>query len=101
MNLTPKTIYWENLFRIRFWWFSLGGAVFISTLVAVVLPPLGIFLVSVLPFALGIFWLRQQMACRYCGRLLAAAKVSGPILKCPSCHELTDLALRSEKADSV
>jgi hypothetical protein len=92
-SLMVKRIYWNNLLRFRFWIFSVGGGVLVGGLVGIILPPVGAVLAVVAPALLGMFWLRVQMACRHCGRLLGAAKVSGPILKCPSCHEPTDLAL--------
>ncbi len=91
--LMVKRVYWENLLRFRFWIFSLGGGVLVGGLVGIVLPPVGALLTVIAPILLGGFWLRVQMACRHCGRLLGAAKVSGPVMKCPSCLEPTDLAI--------
>lgn len=96
-NSTGSTLYWSNLLRIRFWQFTLLGSLLISGLLALIAPPLAYLIFILLPL-LGWFWLRVQMACRACGRVLAVTRLNGFMDVCSKCHHPTDKALREGTA---
>lgn len=93
-----KPMYWSNLARIRFWQFTLFGSFAIVLIPALFIP----VWVVILPLYIIVFlflcrfWLRQQMACNACGKLLATTKVSGPVQVCARCGTPTDSALTSQ-----
>ncbi len=89
---TGLTIYWSNLFSFRWWWFTLGGGLFIAVFISIA-TGLGTFLVPIIIIGMGFFWLTVQMHCRACARRLAAGGIQTPKV-CRSCGHPTDAGLR-------
>lgn len=94
VGMQPKTYYWSNLFRFRYLWFLLTGPLVLAIGLSLIRPVLMYSYFILLPF-LAWFFLRQQMACRHCGKVLAVTKLGGPVEVCKACHKPTDEGLRT------
>jgi hypothetical protein len=87
----PKRIvYWSNLFRFRFWWFTLMGSLVLSFLVGLLLPQLFVITFFVFAAVSAFFWIGVQMVCHRCGKTLATTRVAGQPEVCSKCGAVTD-----------
>lgn len=85
--------YWDNLIRIRYWWFTLAGGFLVAFILSLVFPPM-MTIAPLIMVGMGWFWLTVQMACRHCGRIFAAGGVKDRLL-CAHCNLPTDAGLDS------
>lgn len=98
MSTPKRKLYWSNIFRIRYWAFTVGGAFVLGLLASFVVGDLGPILSVILVPLLGYFWLGVRMACPRCGRIIAANSVAGAPTVCSHCGEpLDDLAESAQK----
>lgn len=91
--LRGRPIYWSNLFRWRYWQFTILGPLILGILPGVLFGPLFyvVFIGGML--TIGWYWLHVQMACNACGRILAVTKLTGELEVCKHCRTPTDVAL--------
>lgn len=95
-RIRDRPIYWENLMRIRFWQFTFFGSLILSILPSLLIPPAFVVLFPVLLLLLGWFWLRVQMSCHQCKRILAVTRLAGEMEVCSKCQYPTDKGLRMQ-----
>lgn len=89
--VAKKKIYWSNLFRLRFWTFTIFGPLVLTYLLSLILPAsMTSFVLLFLILSIGYFWLHQQMACEYCRTSLRVTRLDGGQKVCHKCGQPTD-----------
>ncbi|KKI19016.1 MULTISPECIES: DUF2510 domain-containing protein [unclassified Leucobacter] len=85
----PIRLRWKNLLSLRWWWFTFGGALFLSFLIGMLSPVIGAGAFPFLLVLVGFVWLTLPMTCDHCGKMLKSSKI-GDVTVCHHCHQPVD-----------